>query len=322
MMHPDRDYPEEKVPMKARTGSRDFDKSSVSYRTPHGSSMDKESQRIQCFKYMLFAYNLLIFICGAVLLGIGIWMAVDRNFITYMVGTDLYAVAIFMLLAGGAIIFAISFLGCCGSITENRCMLFTFFIVLCVMFLTLLIGGILAGAFRAQIGDAVQDTMTDTLVNHYGVELQYRRNRLITDAWDKAQERLQCCAVSTEGWSLYRESEWFKRFGAYYEIAGVSNTDEDQKPYVPRSCCVKDRFWRLINAEVCQKWRLGPPGSPDDGAMNRALYYNGCYDEALHYIKENSSILIGLGISIAILLVGGIVLAFMMVRMLKPSEED
>ena len=51
-------------------------------------------------------------------------MAVDRNFITYMVGTDLYAVAIFMILAGGGIIFAISFLGCCGSITENRCMLF------------------------------------------------------------------------------------------------------------------------------------------------------------------------------------------------------
>jgi hypothetical protein len=58
------------------------------------------------------------------LLGIGIWMAVDRNFITYMVGSDLYYVSIFMILAGGAIIFAISFLGCCGSVTENKCMLF------------------------------------------------------------------------------------------------------------------------------------------------------------------------------------------------------
>lgn len=48
---------------------------------------------------------------------------------------------------------------------------------------------------------------------------------------------------------------------------------EDQKPYVPQSCCVRDRFYRYVNREVCQKWRFGPPGSPDDGAINRAVYY-------------------------------------------------
>ena len=49
---------------------------------------------------------------------------------------------------------------------------------------------------------------------------------------------------------------------------------EDQRPYVPKSCCVKDRFWRYVNLDVCQKWRLGPPGSPIDGAINRAVYYD------------------------------------------------
>ncbi len=47
-----------------------------------------------------------------------------------------------------------------------------------------------------------------------------------------------------------------------------------QKPFVPQSCCVKDRYWRYIDLEVCQKWRFGPPGSPIDGAINRALYYH------------------------------------------------
>ena len=32
--------------------------------------------------------------------------------------------------------------------------------------------------------------MADTLINHYGVDLYEQRNRLITDAWDKAQERV------------------------------------------------------------------------------------------------------------------------------------
>ena len=49
-------------------------------------------------------------------------------------------------------------------------------------------------------------------------------------------------------------------------------TSENYKPYVPRSCCVRDRFHRYINQEVCQKWRLGPPAQPE-GAINRALYY-------------------------------------------------
>lgn len=63
--------------------------------------------------------------CGCVLLSIGVWMAIDRNFMTTIVGNDLYAAAVFMILAGGIVIFFISFFGCCGVITENTCMLFT-----------------------------------------------------------------------------------------------------------------------------------------------------------------------------------------------------
>lgn len=291
----------------------------MEYRPAHGP--DRNEERIQCLKYLLFAYNMLLFLCGCVLLGIGVWMAVDRNFITYMVGTDLYAVAIYLILIGGGIIFFISFLGCCGSVTENGCMLIIYFVVLCVVCLALFIGGILAGVFRAQIGEAVQDTMADTLINNYGVDLHIERNRWITDAWDKAQERLHCCAVKTKGWKLYHDTEWFKRFGAEYEIKGISFANEDQKPYVPKSCCIKDRFWRLINQEVCQKWRLGPPGSPVDGAINRALYYDGCYDAALAYIWENSALLIGLGISVALVLIGGIVLTFILMKTLKEEEK-
>ena len=50
-----------------------------------------------------------------------------------------------------------------------------------------------------QIGEAVQDTMAKTLINHYGVDLYERRNRLITDAWDKAQERV--CLLLLRNWT-------------------------------------------------------------------------------------------------------------------------
>jgi len=49
--------------------------------------------------------------------------------------------------------------------------------------------------------------------------------------------------------------------------------DQEKRPYIPQSCCVKDRLWRYVNLDVCQRWRLGPPGSPVDGAINHAVYY-------------------------------------------------
>lgn len=47
------------------------------------------------------------------------------------------------------------------------------------------------GFFCAQMGDQVRQTMSDTLVNYYGVNLEYYDNRMITDGWDKAQDRVR-----------------------------------------------------------------------------------------------------------------------------------
>jgi len=33
--------------------------------------------------------------------------------------------------------------------------------------------------------------------------------------------QLYCCAVDDEGWALYRESKWFKKFGAQDDIDGI-----------------------------------------------------------------------------------------------------
>lgn len=281
----------------------------------YSSAAKDERERIQRITYFLFAYNLCIFVVGGIVLGVGIWMAVDRSFMTFIIGSDLYSVAIYLVLLGGGFVFFISFMGCCGAITENRCLLVTFCGVLCFLFVVLLLGGIIAIAFSAQIGEAVQETMTNTLKEHYGVNFYNRRNRQITYAWDRAQEKLKCCGVMNNGWDVYRQTKWFEKYGAKEQASNMEiDGSEDQKAYVPQSCCVKDRFWRYVNLDVCQKWRLGPPGSPDDGAINRALYYDGCYNQGLRYLQENAGVLIGLGICVAALLVLGILLSFYLIR--------
>ena len=54
----------------------------------------------------------------------------------------------------------------------------------------------------------------------------------------------------------------------------VIPASEQQKPYVPESCCVSDAYYNILNKEVCQKWKMGPPGTLAKGAYNHALNYN------------------------------------------------
>ena len=81
-------------------------------------------------KIHLYLWGFFFFqIVGGVILGVGIWMAIDRNFMTKITGNDLYAVALYMILIAGGFVFFVSFLGCCGAVTENKCLLYTVIIM-------------------------------------------------------------------------------------------------------------------------------------------------------------------------------------------------
>ncbi|XP_030634550.1 tetraspanin-8-like [Chanos chanos] len=94
----------------------------------------------KCIKFLLFIFNLLFWISGCIILGVSIYLKVskDENKIT-----DMAVPGIDLLIAIGVIIMVLGFLGCCGAIRENRCMLLLFFIGLLIIFILLLAAGIL-----------------------------------------------------------------------------------------------------------------------------------------------------------------------------------
>jgi len=281
----------------------------------------QERERLMILKYILFVFNFLLFTMACLLLGVAIWMGVDRNFMTFIIGNHLYAASVFIVLASGGVIFFVSFLGCCGVVLDKNRFLVIYFIFLCAICIFLFIAGILAAIFHNQIGDSIKQTMSDSLLNSYGISFDSKSNRDITDAWDKAQERLMCCGVETNGWYLYRQSKWYQQFGSR-DDRPLTYQDQENRPYVPQSCCVKDKLWRYVNLDVCQTWRLGPPGSPVDGAINRALYYTGCFDAGVVYLKANAKVLIGLAFAIGIMLIFGIVFsALVIIRLRKDNTK-
>lgn len=61
---------------------------------------------------------------GACLLGIGIWVLVDpTGFREIVAANPLLITGVYTLLAMGGLLFLLGFLGCCGAVRENKCLL-------------------------------------------------------------------------------------------------------------------------------------------------------------------------------------------------------
>lgn len=142
-------------------------------------------------KYSLFLSNFLIFIGGVVVAGLAIWALTEKvPRVGELIGNDLLTGAIYVLLVGGIIVALIAFFGCIGASREVKCMLVTYFIIVFLLFVIMLIGGILGYVFRGKLLDTVHREMSNSMKF-------YDRNTAIHEAWDTTQQTLHCCGVNS-----------------------------------------------------------------------------------------------------------------------------
>jgi len=99
-----------------------------------------------CLKYLMFVFNFIFWLVGCALLAVGIWAKVDESSFSELIDDPQLmrslSIAAYVIIAVGAIVMVLGFLGCCGAIRESQCMLATFFIFLFIIFSTLLAVGI------------------------------------------------------------------------------------------------------------------------------------------------------------------------------------
>lgn len=152
----------------------------------------------KCLKYLLFFFNLLFWISGCIILGVSIYLKVnkDKNSITNesIPGID-------VLIAVGVIIMLLGFLGCCGAIKENRCMLLLFFIFLLLIFILLVAAGILGAVGEDKVKDWVKERMEKFL------PLSSQPENVKEDLY-KLQAELKCCGIvkGSADWTTVPES--------------------------------------------------------------------------------------------------------------------
>ncbi|MEE6488684.1 hypothetical protein FKM82_015317 [Ascaphus truei] len=78
-----------------------------------------------CYKYLLFSYNIIFWLSGMVLLGVGLWAWSEKGIlsditkVTRLHGFD----PVWLVLLVGVIMFTLGFAGCVGALRENICLL-------------------------------------------------------------------------------------------------------------------------------------------------------------------------------------------------------
>merc|ERR1712241_1546249 len=100
-------------------------------------------------KYLLFATNFLVFVMALVVLAFGIYALVDGAAFADLVSAaspdvsvNLYDTAVVLIIIVATFIMIIASFGCCGAWKENRCMLGTYFAIILLMFIVMIVGAV------------------------------------------------------------------------------------------------------------------------------------------------------------------------------------
>ncbi len=144
----------------------------------------------KCVKYLIFLFNLLFFISGCAILALGIVLHVREGGFATLLPSLPFLNAANLCIAAGIIVMFVAFLGCCGAIKENTCMLLLFFCFLLLIFLLEIVAGIVGFIYREQVETSVTDDLIVGL-NLYGKEGEEG----LTSAWDRLQTELKCCGI-------------------------------------------------------------------------------------------------------------------------------
>lgn len=153
-------------------------------------------------KFVFFSANLLICLFGALTFGFSLWANLDKNFAAHLekFSEDIkhpdlnilakYQASLWVLVAVGALLFLVGFLGCCGAVCENNVLLSLFFVVVLILTVIEFAATIFAVSSKTDFQLSLRKLLDETA----GKE-EYKKNL------KPIQDLLKCCGATPESHS-------------------------------------------------------------------------------------------------------------------------
>ncbi|XP_022379303.1 tetraspanin-10 isoform X2 [Enhydra lutris kenyoni] len=143
-----------------------------------------------CLKYLIFLFNFLFSLLGALALAFGLWGLAVKGSLRGSGGAALPEDPLLGLALGGLAVSAVSLAGCLGALCENACLLRCFSGGLIAFLALEAVVGSLLVALWGPLQDGLEP-MLRAAITHYQDDADLRF--LI----DQVQLGLQCCGVSS-----------------------------------------------------------------------------------------------------------------------------
>lgn len=218
----------------------------------------------------MFVFNGIIFLAGIAILGVGIWVKVDSGSILNFLGKIENAPAElsqvlnvgYLLIALGALLLVIGFLGCCGAVRESKCMLLLFFIIVLLVFIAEVAGAIVILVFRPLADELFTKIGTAAVQN---IKKDYGKNADITGLWNTTMSTLKCCG-------FYNSSDFVD--SPYYV---------DHNRQYPPPCCP------------------GTNNPCNQTVADGVTTITGCFPKIKQLIDDNTVVIVGVALGIAAL---------------------
>ncbi|XP_051948547.1 CD81 antigen-like [Xyrauchen texanus] len=134
----------------------------------------------KCIKYMLFFLNFFFWLSGCVILGVSLWVRHDTKTSSILnqrfeqtVAPSTFYISVYTLIAIGAVMMFVGFIGCYGAIQESQCLLGTFFACLVILFACEVAAGIWGFMNKDKISKELitfYDSVYDSAMSHSDAE--------------------------------------------------------------------------------------------------------------------------------------------------------
>ncbi|XP_043106713.1 tetraspanin 34 [Puntigrus tetrazona] len=231
-------------------------------------------------KVMMFIFNGVIFLAGAAVLGVGIWVVVDRVSLLGILENiedappELAGLANigYVLIGVGAFLTIMGFLGCCGAVKESKCMLLSFFSIVLIIFLVEVAAAIVLFVFQPLVQKAL-DEIGQKVVE--GIEDNYGEDDGYTSVWNSTMSELKCCG--------------------YNNYTDFMNSQFVMMNVYPTMCCTN-------SSRPCN----------EDEAKREAV--EGCLQALVSLIEDNAALLAGVALGIAALEIAAMVVSMILYK--------
>ncbi|EEB16709.1 tetraspanin-14, putative [Pediculus humanus corporis] len=237
-----------------------------------------------CVKYMIFLLNFVFWLLGGLLIGVGLYTFVDKWQATGLVKVEtiydiVLNISLVIIIAGG-VIFIVSFAGCVGALRENTCLLKFYSLCLLIFFLLEMAIAVIGFVFPHTLHSMLEENLTDKIIHSYREDLD------LQNFIDFAQQKFQCCGLSSEGYIDWSKNEYFNCSSKSVEGCGV-----------PFSCCINatNIFSGLVNimcGYTVQELSVAE--------ASKKIWTSGCIESVRSWGERNLYTLAGVALGVAL----------------------